>query len=325
GRAGRVTRAAWRAAPSVHPTLGTVVMATGIVSTALSLAGFEAVSNALLALTAVFWIALAAGLAAHLAARPREILRRQGTTPAALAGVAGSAVLADRLVVLGWKPAAVGLILLAAALWLTLLGPVLTHWSVPTTGGSFLLPVSTLSLGLALATLADDGHPLWCLALAALLLAPGLIAYGVVLARFEARQLLVGHGDHWVAGGALALSALVAARIAGGLDAAGLPDGVPALAALVLLGLALAWLPVLVACELRAPRTHYHVGRFATVFPLGMYAVASFVAGEVNGIGALHAFASVWTWVAFGAWVGVLGAMAVRTVTQRQLERPRRP
>jgi hypothetical protein len=45
----------------------------------------------------------------------------------------------------------------------------------------------------------------------------------------------------------------------------------------------------------------------------------------VNRIGALEAFASVWTWAAFGAWVGVLGALVVRTVTERRLERIRRP
>jgi tellurite resistance protein TehA-like permease len=310
GRAGRVARVV----PHVHPTLGTVVMASGIVSTALFLAGFHLVSGALLALAAVSWASLAVALVADLVRSPREVLRREGTTPAALTGVAGTAVLADRLLVQGWEPAAIALLVIAAALWLALLGPILTHWSVPTTGASFLLPVSTLSLALALGTLANAGRPLWCLAASALLLLPGLVAYGVVLARFEARQLLVGHGDHWVAGGALALSALVTARIAQGLGAGGLPDRAVALAALGLLALALAWLPVLVACELRAPRTSYHVGRFATVFPLGMYAVAGFVVGAADGIGAIEAFASVWTWLAFGAWVAVVGALVTRTV-----------
>ena len=41
----------------------------------------------------------------------------------------------------------------------------------------------------------------------------GLGFYAFVIARFDLRQLVVGRGDHWVTGGALAISTLAAGRI----------------------------------------------------------------------------------------------------------------
>jgi tellurite resistance protein TehA-like permease len=323
-RAGQATRAITLHTSGVAPSAGTFVMGSAIVSTSLALAGVEILSDAVLAVAAGMWAALAIVLAGRVLGRQRERLRREATTPVALAGVAGTAVLADRLLLLGWEPAALGLLVPAAALWLALLGPVLTHWRVPTTGVSFLLPVSTLSLGLGLATLGRSGRPLWCLAAAALLLLLGAAAYGAVLRRFAPRQLLIGHGDHWVAGGAVALTALVTARLAQGVHGAGFPGTALGVAALVLLLLALVWLPVLVFCEIRAPRTGYHAGRWSTVFPLGMYAASSFVVGDVVRIGAVSDFARVWNWVGFAAWVVVLGALTARALrlrTGRQSQR----
>jgi hypothetical protein len=34
-----------------------------------------------------------------------------------------------------------------------------------------------------------------------------------VISRFDLRQLVVGHGDHWITGGALAISTLAAGKI----------------------------------------------------------------------------------------------------------------
>jgi tellurite resistance protein TehA-like permease len=48
-------------------------------------------------------------------------------------------------------------------------------------------------------------------------------------------------------------------------------------------------------------RLSYDVRRWATVFPLGMYAACSFAAGQVTGITGIADFGRVWTWVAFTA------------------------
>ena len=123
-------------------------------------------------------------------------------------------------------------------------------------------------------------------------------------ARFDLRELVTGHGDEWVAGGALAISALAAARVteAGGALAqfseqhSALTTGT-----LVLWCLAMAWLPALVTAEVLRPRLGYDVRRWATVFPLGMYAACSFATGQVTGITGITGFGRVWTWVAFTA------------------------
>ena len=138
------------------------------------------------------------------------------------------------------------LLAIANVVWLPLVAPVLRHWVTPTVGVSFVLAVSAESIAMLSATLAPAVHAPG-LAYAALVpLVLGLGAYVFVLARFDARQLLTGQGDHWVIGGALAISALAAGRIA--LGRAGLRDAV----LLVLWGAAMAWLVVFGAMLRRA-------------------------------------------------------------------------
>ncbi|MGH3003907.1 MAG: hypothetical protein ACRDM1_14810, partial [Gaiellaceae bacterium] len=153
-------------------------------------------------------------------------------------------------------------------------------------------------------------------AAAALLLA-GLATYAFVLSSFDFHQLLTGHGDHWIAGGALAIATLACARAAGAVDLS------PSLAGLghvlddASFGLWVAaaiWLPVLVVGELVSPRLAYDFRRWSAVFPLGMYAVCSLAVGTATGIGWLGDFGRDWIWVAFAAWAVVLPATLVRAV-----------
>ncbi len=78
---------------------------------------------------------------------------------------------------------------------------------------------------------------------------------------------------------------------------------------LVLWCLAMAWLLPLVASEVLRPRLTYDVRRWATVFPLGMYAACSFTAGQVAGISGIADFGHVWTWVAFTVSLFVLAGL----------------
>jgi tellurite resistance protein TehA-like permease len=59
------------------------------------------------------------------------------------------------------------------------------------------------------------------------------------------------------------------------------------------------WLFPLAAGEVRWPRLSYDVRRWATVFPLGMYAACSLATGQVTGISGIADFSHGWTWVAF--------------------------
>ena len=54
------------------------------------------------------------------------------------------------------------------------------------------------------------------------------------------------------------------------------------------------------------PRLHYDTRRWATVFPLGMYAAASIETGQVRTVTWITDFGHAWTWVGFGAWLHAL-------------------
>ncbi|MBV9423964.1 MAG: hypothetical protein JOZ98_13700 [Solirubrobacterales bacterium] len=106
----------------------------------------------------------------------------------------------------------------------------------------------------------------------------GLVAFVLVLARFDFAQLRTGPGDQWVSGGALAISTLACAELARAQAASHIVSGIHAplrIASVALWGLTMFWLPALIAGEARWPRPSYDPRRWATVFPLGMYSVMS--------------------------------------------------
>jgi tellurite resistance protein TehA-like permease len=307
GAVGRITNA-------VPPAAGAMVMGTAIVSIGLSLDHRERLSQILLIVDAAAWLALGL-LLAHRTARDRSRVRREAHSPGALTGVAGTAVLGIRLALLGWSWAGIGLLAIATLLWIVLLAPVLRDWVTPTVGLSFVLVVATQSLAVLSAVLAARETATWLLYAALWAFAAGLGFYAFVLARFDVRQILVGRGDHWVVGGALAISTLAAARItlaAHSLETMTSLSGTLQTLSLVLWTLAIAWLPVLLIGEVRRPRPRYDVRRWSTVFPVGMYAVCSFIVGTAADDRAIADFARVWIWVGVAAWVVVFAGMLHR-------------
>ncbi len=282
-------------------------MGTGIVSIGLLLDGRETLSRVLLAMAAVAWLALGAIFIRGLLDRGNRA-RSDAGTPAALSAVAATAVLGTRAAMLGWGWAGSTLLVIATLLWIALLGPVLRHWATPTVGVSLMLTVSTESLAVLSASVAAAERTDWLLyaALAPLLL--GLAFYAFVIARFDARQLVAGRGDHWITGGALAISALAAGRITLAAHAlhqlGGSASGLEALS-VVLWALTIAWLPVLLGAEAFRPRLGYDAQRWSTVFPVGMYAACSFDVGFAARAPALTDFARVWVWVGVAVWLCV--------------------
>jgi Voltage-dependent anion channel len=296
---------------AVPPASGAAVMGTGIVSIGLLLDGDATLSLILLIIDAGLWIALVELLPARALSdwtRFRVDLR----SPTALTSIAGTGVLGTRLTLAGWTGTGAALLIIAVIIWIGLVPYVLRHWEMPTTGASFILTVATQSLALLAAALALAAHDPWLLYASLVPFGLGLVFYLVVLARFDFRQLLVGRGDHWVTGGALAISTVTAGRITAAADHLHLVAG--AHAALRDLSLALwvatiVWLPFLVAAEAIRPRLSYNVRRWSTVFPVGMYAACSFVIGAVTDTPGITDFARVWVWVAFVVWLVVFGAM----------------
>ncbi len=155
----------------------------------------------------------------------------------------------------------------------------------------------------------------WLGAAALVPLVLGMAAYLPVLVRFDLRELRTRRGDHWVAGGALAIATLACGRAAQATQELAalhrLADSLGT-ASLALWAAAVVWLPVLVAAELAAPRLGYDARRWSTVFPIDMYAASSFAVGRVEGVNGLVDFARVWIWVALAVWAGVATGLAWR-------------
>lgn len=307
-------KALGRVLDAIPAASGAMVMGTGIVSIGLSLDKRTTLSDILLVVGAAAWLGLGLLLVWRLR-RDRPRVWAEARSPAALTGVAGTAVLGTRLTLLGWDWAGIALLAIAAAFWLVLLGPVLASWTTPTAGVSLVLTVSTQSLAVLAANLAIGEQAPWLVeaALAPFLL--GLAFYVFVISRFDLRQLAVGRGDHWITGGALAISTLAAARItlaAHSLDTlAGIHAALEA-ATLALWVLTMVWLPVLLAAELLRPRLRYDVRRWSTVFPVGMYAACSFAAGAALDAAAITHFAQIWVWAGLAVWLVVFAAMIDR-------------
>jgi tellurite resistance protein TehA-like permease len=185
----------------------------------------------------------------------------------------------------------------------------------PTVGVSLVLTVSTESLAVLSAAVAQHERAPWLLhaALGPFLL--GLAFYLFVISRFDLRQLTTGRGDHWITGGALAISTLAAGRIAlaaNSLHTLGGIHHVLKTASVVLWAMTMAWLPFLVAAELLRPRLTYDVRRWSTVFPVGMYAACSFLSGAAADAPGVTDFARVWVWAGVAVWLVVTAAMLRR-------------
>jgi hypothetical protein len=297
-------------------------MGTGIVGVGFSYDGRETLERILFGLAAVAWLAMVPMFVAHFRhPRPARF------APGALTCVTGTAVLGTAVVRLGSGTGGAVALGLAAALWLVLIGPVLRSWTTPTTGTGFMLAVSTEALAVLAAAVGAALGARWLVDAALAPLVAGVLLYAFVLARFDPRELLHGAGDHWVAGGALGICALAAAEVLTGARALGTLSGPrPILedGALVLWALAALWLPVLVAAEAVQPRVRYAGKRWATVFPLGMYAVSAFAVGAAAGTGALTSFARVWVWVAAAGWLLAAVALALQALRPPGPGRPPR-
>jgi hypothetical protein len=293
-----------RVAAALPGAAAAPVMGTGIAAIAFAGDGRAALADVLLAIA----LAIAAALVALLvvrAVRDRAGLAAATRGPASLTAVAGACVLGARLTQAGLTGGGVALLVVAVAAWAPLLWRVLRAWRAPVAGGGFLVAVATQAIASLAAALAGPLRSGGLALAAAGALAAGLALYAFAAASFDPVQVWRGRGDQWVAGGALAISALAAGDVDAALRATGAAAGLVApvrSVALILWVLAMAWLPVLVAGELRAPRTGFDACRWSTVFPVGMYAAMSFAVGHAAARPAILAFARGWVWVAGAVW-----------------------
>ncbi|MFF9621941.1 tellurite resistance/C4-dicarboxylate transporter family protein [Streptomyces griseosporeus] len=301
-------RAWWARRP---PAAGAAVMATGIVSVGLHLTGYETLSRIALVLAAAAWLGLAADFVVRLL-RDRDRWTAEAGTPAALMSVAATAVLGTRVATQDRPALATALLALAlaAVLWAGLLGRVVRRWQRSMPGAVFLGCVATQGLAVLGATLAAEEATGWLARAAMVVFWLGLLLYVLALVRFDPRQIVEGAGDQWVAGGALAISALAGSRLLAA-DGPGLylwnedDRGVLRTVTVTLLVLDLCWYVVLLAAEIVRPRPRYDVRRWATVFPMGMTAAAMLSVAAALGVEWLKGPGEVLLWVAVAVWLAV--------------------
>lgn len=299
-------------------------MAAGILSVGLGLTGHTVLSLAALALSGALWLLLAADFATRLVA-DRGRFRADADTPAALTAVAATTVLGARLCQLGRLGAATALLVLAALLWPGLLCSVALHWRHRMPGAAFLVCVATQGLAVLSAALAAAHRLDWLARTALACFCLGALLYVVALRRFDFREVLGGAGDHWVAGGALSITALAGASLTASPVWTGPAHTALRTATLVALALSLAWYAVLLAAEVRSPRTRYDVRRWSTVFPLGMTATACLSAADPTGVPGLRPLGEVLLWIAVAAWLLTLAAFALSHRPARRAPGPVRP
>jgi tellurite resistance protein TehA-like permease len=308
---------------SLPPAAGAAVMSTGILSTATQIAGLRLLSGVLLGMAVLGELALGAVLVRRLITdRPGWLA--DARTPASLTGVAATAVIGGRIAAPGWTGLAWLLLAVSALLGLVLAPFVLRHWQVPTVGASFLVCVATEGLAVLAATQGTitGSRPAVVAGLAAFLV--GLVLYAVVAARFDWRQLAVGRGDHWVVAGALAITSLAGAKLIVAGERLDLIGGVREplrLLDLAVWAVAVAGYAVLLGCELRWPRWRYDVRRWATVFPMGMTAAASFAVARAERLPALTPLGHVLLWPGLAAWALTLAGTTGSWLRRRRGQR----
>ena len=298
-------------------------MGSGIVSIALALDRQWTLSRVAFAVTIASWAALVVLIGLTLARDRRSLMPQMGS-PASLTWVAASAVLGSRLALGGRRDDAGVLLALAFVTSLVLIVALLRAWlpcgaresdRLPRNGTSFMLVVAPQSLAVLGATLAGDWGEQWLLYAALVCASIAIALYPYTASKFHLRELLIGGGEHWIAGGALAISALSFAELAIAAErvrTSGVPISVLEAIAVVVWIIAIVWLPILLITEIAKPRLGFTVRRWSTVFPVGMYAACSFEVASTSHAALLHDFARVWTWPAFVLWLLVLAA-TIRT------------
>lgn len=319
---------------SLDPGYFALVMATGIVSQAMSLDGAVRLSGILLGAGICAYLLLAAAYAGRLAgyrsgflADARDPRRAFGylTLPAA------SDVLAARLADDNHPAAAAVLLVIGGVCWallgyglpLLLAGRGARRPALAGANGTWFMPVvATQSIAVALTSspsrvpgpLAAVAVGCWATGVMLYLIIAVLVA-GVLLA-FPVRAADLAPA-YWVTMGAAAISVLAGAQILR-LPAGPLQTAVHPLVAgvsVVLWAFGTWLIPLLVTVGVwrhvrrRVPLA-YEPGLWSMVFPVGMYGVGSHELGAALGVSWLVTLGRDEAWLALAAWVAVALMMA---------------
>ncbi len=317
-----------------------MVMATGIVSDALRLAGLPVPADVLLVVAGAGFAVLL-GATCWRAAVLSSALRADLTNPdrafAAFAFTAACVVLGTGLAAAGLPAAAAVLAVAGALAWIALtlwlpgrvlMSPRARPDIAGVSGTWYLWAVATQSLAIVAADGMTGARPAaavavvaWVAGIAIYLAVSVLVVAKIRIARLGAPGT---RAAYWVTMGAASISTLAAAgllRAHGALGAGGRAWVTGAAVALWVLATTL--IPVLViattAIRLRSgTRPRYRACAWMVVFPLGMYATASIQLGIAAGLPAIRQVGEGLVWVAVAAWAVTFAAMAATPLASRK-------
>ncbi len=336
--AAKIERADWWAIADVHPGSFSFIMATGIVSLACWQHRIMAIAWALFVLNCIGYCVVWLMNAVRVSRGDRMVEPyAQLRSPGVFAIVAGTCVVGSQFAQIANNfPAALALWLFATGLWLGFTYIFFTlaiiGTSTPTLRGSldgaWLLAVvatqATAYLGLMVGPhTASWRNPILFLSLVEwlaggmlYLLIITLIFYRLVFLELTPEDLT---GPYWISMGALAISSLVGSTLVVMAPSwRPLLDTRPFLEGFTLFFWASGtwWIPLLLALGfwrhgIRRHSLQYDAHYWAIVFPLGMYAAATFDLAGATGITFLTTISDVFVSVASVAWLIVfLGMVA---------------
>ena len=333
---------------TLFPGYFALVMATGIIAVAAAQQNRVGLAEVLFVIAAVAYVVLAVLVVLRLARFPRllaEDITSHTKGFAFLTIVAGTNVLGSASAVIhGWWGLASGLWWASLVLWVVLLYTalfaVVLKGPKPGLGAGingtwFLLIVSIQSIAAlgALLLARDGGDMLAFVCIAAFLL--GIVLYLIVMTmvflRWTFQELEPTEADPpaWIAAGAVAITVLAGSNLLGArLASTRIERVAPFLEGMVVLAWATAtfWFPLMVAIGVwrhlvRRVPLRYHPSYWSLVFPLGMYAAATFKMRAAIGLEALGWLPKVTLVVALVAWTATfvgLVHLGVQNLTNRR-------
>ncbi|OMG59190.1 tellurite resistance protein permease [Tessaracoccus sp. ZS01] len=335
----------------LSPGYFALVMGTGIVSIGLHEIGVEPLSMALLVIAAisyvVLWVLYVWRAVAHRAAMLHD-LRGPEMAFAYFTVVAGTDVLAVRLMAAGYVTIALPLIFLGAVLWFVF-GYVLP-WQVlmtrdgkpilaRTNGTWFIWAVASQSLAIGMTRIMPffPNGQAWIGILAVLSWSVGVALYAGISILVLLRIVHFGitprefEPPYWVAMGAMAIAVVAGSNIVA-MDSTPMVDATRTLIAgtiAIFWSFCLWLIPILVGAGFWRHFVHrvplvYVPTFWSIVFPVGMFAVASINVGRVDRLPLVEAIGTVFLYVALAVWAVVFAAM-MRRVVMVFLPRTARP
>jgi tellurite resistance protein TehA-like permease len=320
---------------TLNPGYLALVMATGIMSVAMSEHGLPGLSLALLWLAAACYVVLVVLYAWRLVSYRADVagdLRNPARAFGFFTIVAGTDVLGTRLAADGRDLAAFALLAAAGAAWLALvylipwLATLNGHGQViaEVNGTWFIWAVATQSVAVLAATLeptVQTGRAALAF-LAVFCWSVGIFLYGAAAVFVAARILFYGLSPrdltppYWVAMGATAITVLAGARILAMASAPAVDATRPLIAGFSVLFWAFGtWLfPPLIAAGVWRHIVHrvplgYEAPLWSIIFPLGMYSVASYSLKSEDHLPIAGVIGEVEGWFALAAWVVTFAAM----------------